>query len=1138
METLNEDYRARFIFHLSDIHIRLYHRLADEYAHVFAEMYRVLEQTKENSLVVLTGDILHNKNDLSPECILTTLHFLNTLSSYFPTLLIAGNHDTLLNNLDRVDSLSAILAENKNPNLHYLKNSGFYRYGNILFGVSSLLDGKMTVLDGTSHDPSLTKVALYHGGVGRFSTNKGFVMEGIPLSTFDGYDMVMLGDIHLRQSLDKEGRVAYAGSMIAQNFGETDPDHGVLRWDVDTCRHAFIPLDNPYRYCEATLRNGILTMDGRAQPVATATLPPRCRLRLLTHDPSPTYAQLLQSRHPDAQICARAAIKEEQEEKTGTSGGNDDLVRSYFDALPKSWDKDALWGVVRPYFKHETTSHSHFDLLSVEFSFMFGYGPDNKLDFAAFPPNQTIGVFGENSSGKSTLVEVILFLLYGTISRYKHGAGVPHEVIHFKHDKSWGVIRFRSHGTVYEVHKKMTRTKTNKTRVDEKLYRIATDGTRVDLSEEHRKKTDRFVISQIGTPAQFLFTNIFLQANEQSFRSMTPKDRKEFLYDILGLAGFEEHFQHHADRAKQNALALTLLEEELRALPPDVDDQLTQAEDSLRRLEEERGALQAALGASQEKIKTLLSSKKHCPPGLEKKQVEAAQQKLSGLRQEEDALRPIVRGVSRRRIVSSLEVLCKQLRPTPPLPPLIFSLPNGPTTSFCQDAYDAFMALPAPRPPASNKEALLSSLYPDVPDDVPDDLSGLDARQELTAKEEALARLEEEWQARWEACAQEDTEAVRLASGLRFHDKCPSCAHNQAAMRGCLAVANEKKKLRDEAAPSLAARDDLRRAVRQLRARVEASEQARRAAHNRSARAQLRRIRDEEKAVSAHEEARRAWSLVREAHEARAHNKGAEEEIRSKKEVLAAIERHKDVVVARERLEEKLAEMMAWQENGEHNARVDVALASEEEEARGTRAALDKNITDHARQQQHVAVLRSQSEARRSKEASHARLSKEKEFDRKLLHVLHRDGLPLFLLEAHLPRIETRINELTAPFLPDRRVVLRKEEKKENIVLSVETLGRETVYLGGMEGFIVDASIKEALAEVSSQSKGNLFVIDEGISALDKRHTENLDQFFQALEERHKHVLVISHLSEARHMVRQCIRVVRHNQHSSLVFSL
>ena len=62
-------------------------------------------------------------------------------------------------------------------------------------------------------------------------------------------DYVLLGDIHLFQYMSKEKPVmAYPGSLISQNFGETDPDHGILVWDLIEKTQIFIRIENPYRY--------------------------------------------------------------------------------------------------------------------------------------------------------------------------------------------------------------------------------------------------------------------------------------------------------------------------------------------------------------------------------------------------------------------------------------------------------------------------------------------------------------------------------------------------------------------------------------------------------------------------------------------------------------------------------------------------------------------------------------------------------------------------------------------------------------------------------------------------------------------------------------------------------------------------
>ena len=43
----------------------------------------------------------------------------------------------------------------------------------------------------------------------------------------------MLGDIHRHQFLDDEKRVAYPGSTVQQDFGETIDRHGFLVWDIN-----------------------------------------------------------------------------------------------------------------------------------------------------------------------------------------------------------------------------------------------------------------------------------------------------------------------------------------------------------------------------------------------------------------------------------------------------------------------------------------------------------------------------------------------------------------------------------------------------------------------------------------------------------------------------------------------------------------------------------------------------------------------------------------------------------------------------------------------------------------------------------------------------------------------------------------
>lgn len=69
----------RYVYHISDIHIRNTQRHT-EYREVFERTYQKLINqiglNKKSSLIILTGDIMHTKTELSPESFLIAQDFL------------------------------------------------------------------------------------------------------------------------------------------------------------------------------------------------------------------------------------------------------------------------------------------------------------------------------------------------------------------------------------------------------------------------------------------------------------------------------------------------------------------------------------------------------------------------------------------------------------------------------------------------------------------------------------------------------------------------------------------------------------------------------------------------------------------------------------------------------------------------------------------------------------------------------------------------------------------------------------------------------------------------------------------------------------------------------------------------------
>lgn len=231
------------IIHFSDLHIRLF---KDH------ELYRkilndALEQWKEHKpdRIVFTGDLVHSKNQITPELINFVVWILTECSKICKTVLIIGNHDFLESNLSRVDALSPIIDSLNNPEIVYYKDSGVYNDENIDWVVYSLINHNIRPEIDKSNN---LKIGLFHGPIQGLTTDIGYKFDdGFDTDRFKGCDLVLCGDIHKRQFFNIPGKKkAYMiGSTIQQNFGERVDKHGYGIYYVDQDEYETVDLINP-----------------------------------------------------------------------------------------------------------------------------------------------------------------------------------------------------------------------------------------------------------------------------------------------------------------------------------------------------------------------------------------------------------------------------------------------------------------------------------------------------------------------------------------------------------------------------------------------------------------------------------------------------------------------------------------------------------------------------------------------------------------------------------------------------------------------------------------------------------------------------------------------------------------------------
>ena len=232
------------LVHFSDLHIRLFkdHEL---YKKILVQMFDEWTNLKPDR-IVFTGDLVHSKNQMTPELVEFVAWVVNECSKIAKTIIIIGNHDFLENNSSRLDALTPIIDSLKNEMVVYYKNRGVYEDDNINWCVYSLVEHNIP--PDIKAEKGKKNIGLFHGPVQGLYTDIGFKFEdGYDVSKFEGCDLVLCGDIHKRQIFEIPGKKkAYMiGSTIQQNFGETISKHGYGVYEVDKDQYTFVDLPNP-----------------------------------------------------------------------------------------------------------------------------------------------------------------------------------------------------------------------------------------------------------------------------------------------------------------------------------------------------------------------------------------------------------------------------------------------------------------------------------------------------------------------------------------------------------------------------------------------------------------------------------------------------------------------------------------------------------------------------------------------------------------------------------------------------------------------------------------------------------------------------------------------------------------------------
>ena len=532
------------IFHVSDIHIRLTKR-HDEYELVFRRLYEYIKKNKDkNSVIFLGGDIVHNKLELSPELVLQTANFLKSCADILPTILIQGNHDALLNNPNRLDSLTPIVSTLNHPNLHYWKDSGVYKLNGVKFSVFGCADSPVKWVP-ASKIRGKHKIALHHGSVkGSFTDAEHEIETGITLEHFQGFNLGLLGDIHMAQFLNEEKTIGYSSSLLQQNHGESLEGHGLIVWDLKTKQGKFVEIPNDFGYATFNLVGGHCAIPDN--------MPPNLRVRVnhvaTEKQQVDEFVKRLGKQYKIIELTKQKIPSAKTTEKTHQIIGDSRDV-SYQNANITELLKSLDLGVTDEELqtvcelnaeinKSLPTNNSHRNItwkpVVLEFDNMFSYGQGNVIDFTHL--TGVFGLFDTNISGKSSIFDVLCFVLFDKTTR----ASKASHILNNLQDSFWCKIQFAVNGKDYFIERVGTKKKDGNVKVDVNFWTHSDVGDKVMLNGEDRDKTNYQIRNLVGTYEDFVMTSLSTQYDNQNFIEKTQKDRKELLYKFLDITVYDD----------------------------------------------------------------------------------------------------------------------------------------------------------------------------------------------------------------------------------------------------------------------------------------------------------------------------------------------------------------------------------------------------------------------------------------------------------------------------------------------------------------------------------------------------------------------------------------------------------------------
>ena len=889
---------------------------------------------------------------------------------------------------------------------------------------------------------------------------------------------------------------------------------------------------------------------------------------------------------------------EEVEEKVITK---EELIREYLGdqiLTDREWNKimeihhdiEKQW-ITDNQGKEKKQGNHKFRIMRLEFSNLFRYDENNIIDFRKYRENQSIGIFGNNYIGKSSIFDIILYTLFEKFSR-----GSTRDILNINKDWFETKIVIEVNKRYFLIERRGEISKTGSIQVNLFFYEIHRNNQLQILNGINKLETAKLIENYVGSYDDFLLISMMIQ-KEISVLDYTQAKKKEFFHHLFQLDEYQEYhgiakgrfnetikIEYKQIEKKLQSYNLASYEHAIKKITDDIAHLQNEYDikEKQNRLDDQHvSELQRTLYQTEKIADQDWSTIEECVKELETEfenenttRLEDDQWYIEKARLLQKVAEPLqklkqMKEMYKQKIQSMGDILEEEKKKSYFESREMEELGQSIHTILQMIAENNAAAI-ANKKKSNSIEAFLEEWRPihqNMGEWIERVGTYLGNRRRMREDVENNDQMEE-----WKQISQEieqemdkknrkerqireiqmqidritekigkSREYKKQLTNHRYNPECVYCCENpfvkmaQDAINEIPHLEEEKNKKEEEKQEEERKRYRIQKNIEEKKKQKETVQRL-----MDERRGRIQKMKQEEEVIKQFMEKLREWNtnygelfIVKDNIKISLKNQEIEKELeewRSKKE------RYQQYIQMRDLFNKYLTNKKIW----EHNQRI-------EEEISKIRKVLEVRRGEERRTYEQICKLRVELERNEQYILQYKRdydQYQEKKMELEIYNLymksMDRDGIPLMLLRKLIPQMQQLMNDFMKGFV---RFQIEIEIKDMDLEFRIhrnhmndqsETRDYNILLLSGFERFITQISLRLAMYQLGMLPRCGMFFVDEGINCFDKENITKVSSLFEQILYRYQAFLLITHLEQVKDSIHHFLEIQDHNTYSHI----